>query len=304
MQTNPSPLIVLNALLYYLIIIPVSSLPFFILYRLSDGLYYLFFYLLGYRKKVVFQNLKNAFPELNEKERLKIAKKFYRHFCDLFVESLKVFTISEKSVKQRMQMVNPELVNHYFQQGRSVILAGGHYNNWELFAVAIDDLVQHHCIAIYKPLSNKFFDARMRETRGKYGLEMISTKSIKALFEKRSGELNAVIFGADQSPGNPRSAYWMEFLKQDTGVLFGTEKYAREFNIPVLYGRILKLKRGYYTFEVVPVCDDPAAMEYGAITEAHTRLLEQDIRKDPAYWLWSHRRWKHKRPAAHVNAPV
>ena len=201
-------------------------------------------------------------------------------------------------------MVNPEVVDKYFNEGRSIILAGGHYNNWELFAVAIDDLVKHHCIAIYKPLNNKFFDEKMRETRGKYGLEMISTKAIKAIFEKRAGELNAVIFGADQSPGNPKSAYWMNFLNQDTGVLFGTEKYAREFNMPVLYGRILKLKRGHYTFEVIPVCDDPASMPYGAITEAHTRLLEKDIENEPAYWLWSHRRWKHKRPVEHVNEPA
>lgn len=196
-----------------------------------------------------------------------------------------------------MQFSNPEVVNEYFKQGKSVIISGGHYNNWELFAVAIDELILHHCIAIYKPLNNKFFDNKMKETRGKYGLEMVSTKAIRSLFEERNGELNAVIFGSDQSPGNPRSAYWMEFLNQDTGVLFGTEKYAREYNLPVVYGRINKLKRGHYSFEVVPVCDDPSTIPYGAITEAHTRMLEADIKNAPEYWLWSHRRWKHKRPA-------
>jgi KDO2-lipid IV(A) lauroyltransferase len=287
----------LNALLYYLVIIPVSTLPFFVLYRLSDGLYFLFYYVLGYRKKVVLANIRNSFPDKSREEHTQIAKRFYRHFCDLFVESLKVFTISKSSVLKRMKIRNPEVVDKYYSEGRSVIIAGGHYNNWELFAVAIDDLIKHHCIAIYKPLSNKFFDQKMRSTRGKYGLEMVSTKSIKSLFEQRAGELNAIIFGADQSPGNPRSAYWMEFLHQDTGVLFGTEKYAREFNLPVIYGRILKTRRGHYEFEVVLVCDDPSTMPYGAITEAHTRLLEKDINNDPAYWLWSHRRWKHKRPA-------
>jgi KDO2-lipid IV(A) lauroyltransferase len=212
------------------------------------------------------------------------------------VESLKLFTISKKSVLARLQVVNPELADKYFANGKSVIFVGGHYNNWELLAVAIDAQLKHHCVALYKPLTNKFFDIQMRKTRGKFGLEMVSIREARSFFENRKSELNAVIFGSDQSPGNPERAYWMKFLNQDTAVLFGAEKFAKEYNIPVLYGHINKIRRGYYTFELELITDDPKSMPYGAITEAHTRILEKDINREPQYWLWSHRRWKHKKP--------
>lgn len=259
-------------------------------------MYYLFFYLIGYRKKVVSGNIQRSFPQLSVKEQLKITKGFYRHFCDLFVESIKLFTISKKSVLDRLKVVNPELANHYFSEGRSIILVGGHYNNWELLAVAIDEQLKHHCVALYKPLNNQFFDERMRRTRGKFGLEMISIRDARNFFESRKTELNAVIFGSDQSPGNPEKGYWMKFLNQDTSVLFGAEKYAKDFNLPVLYGRINKIRRGHYTFELELITDQPDSMPHGAITEAHTKLLEKDIIHKPDYWLWSHRRWKHKKP--------
>lgn len=282
--------------LYYLVILPVSALPFFILYRLSDLLFVVFYYLIGYRKKIIAGNIQRSFPEKSAAEQKKIVKAFYRHFCDLIVESLKVFSITREQVEERMKFVNPEVVNRYFEQGKSVILAGGHYNNWELFAVAIDQAVKHQSIAIYKPLSNKFFDVKMRSTRSKYGLEMISIKDVKSVFEKNKGALTLTIFGADQSPGNVKKAYWTKFLQQDTAVLFGTEKFAKEYNYPVIFGCIHKISRGHYSVEFRELVDQPAAAPYGAITEAHTKMLEQDILQKPEFWLWSHRRWKHKRP--------
>jgi KDO2-lipid IV(A) lauroyltransferase len=289
-------MIVFNALLYYLVIIPVSLLPFPLLYALSDGLYILFYYMLGYRKKVVLQNIRNSFPDKTEKEHIEICKKFYRHFCDLVVESLKTFTISEKEVLKRVIFTNPEVIDKYFDQKRSVIIAGGHYNNWELFAVAVDALIKHKTVGIYKPLSNKYFDGKMRGTRSKYGLEMISTKEVKPFFDTHINVLTATIFGIDQSPSNPNNAYWMKFLNQDTGVLFGSEKFAKEYNYPVVYGRINKLKRGHYSLDFTVVTDTPTETAYGEITEKITLLLEKDIEAIPQYWLWTHRRWKHKRP--------
>ncbi|MES2395371.1 MAG: lysophospholipid acyltransferase family protein [Bacteroidota bacterium] len=289
-------MIVFNALLYYLVIIPVSLLPFPLLYALSDGLYILFYYMLGYRKKVVLQNIRNSFPDKTEKEHIEICKKFYRHFCDLVVESLKTFTISEKEVLKRVICTNPEVIDKYFDQKRSVIIAGGHYNNWELFAVAVDALIKHKTVGIYKPLSNKYFDGKMRGTRSKYGLEMISTKEVKPFFDKHINVLTATIFGTDQSPSNPNNAYWMKFLNQDTGVLFGAEKFAKEYNYPVVYGRLNKLKRGHYSLDFTDVTETPTETAYGEITEKITLLLEKDIEAIPQYWLWTHRRWKHKRP--------
>jgi Kdo2-lipid IVA lauroyltransferase/acyltransferase len=285
-----------NNLLYYLVIIPISRLPYPLLYGVSDLLFVLFYYILGYRKKIVLKNIQRSFPNKTTSEHSAICKEFYHHFCDLILESLKVFTISEKEVKERMVFKNPGLVNRYFERGQSMILAGGHYNNWELFAVGIDAAIKHPAIAIYKPLSNLFFDKKMRVTRGKYGLRMIATKAVKEVMDMEKNNLSMTIFGIDQSPGNPAKCYWTTFLNQDTGVLFGAEKYAKEYNYPVVFGHITKEKRGFYTFEFIEVSDHPRDTRFGEITEKVTRLIEADILQKPEHWLWSHKRWKHKRP--------
>ena len=244
------------------------------------------------------QNIRNSFPEKNSTEQKEIAKKFYHHFCDLIVESLKIFTISESEIHERFVCRNPDVVNKYFKENKSVIIAGGHYNNWELFAVAIDEIISHQSVGIYKPLTNKFFDSKMQETRSKYGLKMISTKSVKLFFELEKNNLTATIFAIDQSPSNPENCYWIKFLNQDSAVLSGTERYAVEYNYPVIFGRAYKPKRGYYILEFEEVSIKPQQTSKGEITEKVTRLLEKDILEAPQYWLWSHRRWKHKRPAA------
>ncbi|MBP7245039.1 MAG: lysophospholipid acyltransferase family protein [Bacteroidia bacterium] len=286
----------ISALFYYLIILPISALPYFVLYRISDFLYILFFYVLGYRKNVIVGNIKRSFPEKSGIDHIDIAKKFYAHFCDLIVESLKVFSISESQVQRRMKFVNPEVMNRYFDEGKSVIMAGGHFNNWELFAVAIDSAIKHNSIAIYKPLSNQFFDVKMRATRGKYGLRMIAIKDVKKVFDETQHEVSTFIFGTDQSPGNVKKAYWMNFLNQETAVLFGAEKFAKDYNYPVVFCCIHKVRRGFYEVEFRNLVADPAACEFGEITQLHTQMLEKDILNAPPYWLWSHRRWKKKRP--------
>ena len=289
---------ILNNLFYYGVIIPISLLPYPLLYGLSNFMYYIMFYIVGYRKKVVFQNIRNSFPDKTHSKHVEIAKKYYRHFCDLSLESLKVFTISEKEVRNRMLLKNPEVVNHYFNQGKSVVVAGGHYNNWELFAVAVASMIRHEAIAIYKPFTSKYFDQKMRATRSKYGLRMISTKTVKDVFESEKSKLTATIFGVDQSPPFADKCHWMTFLNQDTGVLFGLEKYAKEYDYPVVFCRINKERRGYYSFEFEDVSDQPNQTNHGEITEKVTRILESDILKKPEFWLWSHKRWKHKRPAS------
>lgn len=286
----------LNFLFFYGVLIPISYLPYSVLYFVSDGLYMVIYKLVGYRKKVVFQNIANSFPQKTNEEHLQIVNAFYKHLCDLVVESIKGFTISEESVKQRMKVINPEYIDRFFDQGQSVILAGGHYNNWELFAVAIDAPIKHKAVALYKPLSNKFFDEKMRSSRSKYGLEMISTKAAREEFEK-TDHLRVIILGVDQFPGRSTNCYWSTFLNQDTAMIFGTEKYAKEYNYPVLYGRINKVKRGHYTFEFSNAIDEPQQTGYGEITRTINHLLERDIIRRPEFWLWSHKRWKHKRPA-------
>jgi KDO2-lipid IV(A) lauroyltransferase len=278
-----------------LFLIPISLLPFPLLYLLSDFLFFIFYSLLGYRKKIVVSNITNSFPEKSKQEVNEITKLFYKHFCDVIVESLKSFTISDAQISKRMILKNPELLNSYYDKKQSVILAGGHYNNWEWIAVALDKQMKHQSIAIYKTLSNKFFDEKMRSTRGKFGLLMVSTKLVAETFSKFKNELTATIFAIDQSPSNPKKCYWMNFLNQDTPVLFGTEKFSKDYNQPVLFGTITKVKRGFYQIEFQTVTDNPTNTAHGYITETTTKLLEAEIIKAPQYWLWTHRRWKHKR---------
>lgn len=285
----------LTAALYYLIIIPFSWLPLAVTYRIADLLYVVFFHITGYRKKVVYDNMKRSFPEKSEAEIQKLMKAFYSHFTDLFVESLHLFSISEREAKERFVFKNPEIFHKHFSEGRNVILAGGHYNNWEMFAVTVAAAMKHKTIALYKPLSSMFFDKKMRETRGKYGLNLVSTKKVKELFTEMIKEPSMVIFATDQSPRNPNKAHWTTFLNQDTAVLFGTEKYAIEYDCPVYYGRILKVSRGHYVIDFKLVTEHPRDTQTGEITEAHTRMLEADILREPQYWLWSHRRWKHRK---------
>jgi len=288
-------MIFFSLLLYYCILIPVSLLPFRVLYFLSDVMYVIMYRILGYRKKVVYNNIRNSFPHETREYHFRIMNEFYHHLCDLVVESIKVFTISEQAVLERMICRNPEVFNRYFEENRSVIIAGGHFNNWELFAVAVHRFIRHRPVGIYQPLTSKFFDRKMRETRGKFGLEMLSTKKVKQFFEDEKSSLTATIFAIDQSPGSGKNSYWLNFLNQETAVSFGMEKYAAEYNYPVIFGRLNKLKRGHYELEFEELSSDPASLPYGHLTEKATTILEADILKAPQYWLWSHRRWKKKR---------
>jgi KDO2-lipid IV(A) lauroyltransferase len=285
-----------NYLLYYLVILPISILPYPVLYLVSDFFRFFIYHVFGYRKKVVFANLRNSFPEKSEKEIKKIARVFYKHFCDIVFESLKCFTISEKSLRKRMVFRNPELVNAYYDKGQSIIMVGGHYNNWELWAVAVGLHVKHKNLGIYKPLKNVFFDKKMKKTRQRFGILMIPIKAVKKYFEDGSGTPISTIFASDQSPGKAKKAHWMEFLNQDTGVPFGAEKYAKEYNLPVVFGIIYRMKRGHYEVEFTTITDQPQETRKGEITETFTKMLEADIRKDPPFWLWTHKRWKRKRP--------
>lgn len=289
-------MIILNYLFYYLIILPLSHLPYRVLYLISDLVYFFIYRIFGYRKKVVKENIIRSFPEKSPPEIDKIMRGFYHHLADLIIESLAIFTISKQEVQRRMKFIPNPSIQKYFDDRRSIIIAGGHYNCWELFAVAIDDLIPHQAIAIYTTLSNAFFDKKMKESRSKYGLEMISTRQILHELSNRTDELTATIFAIDQSPGNPKKSYWTQFLHQDTAVAFGTEKTAKKYNSPVYYCRINKVKRGYYQLELELVTDDPVSTEHGYLTERLTQMLEADIRRQPEFWLWSHRRWKHKKP--------
>jgi len=287
------PFATMNKLIYYLLLVPISRLPFIILYGVSNVLYFIIYPVFGYRQIVVRKNLTLSFPKKSIAEIREIEKAFYRHLCDLVVESIKNFTISETASKKRMKIVNPKLLESYFNQGKSVILVGGHYNNWELFALAIPGQIKHTPLALYSPLRNKFWNERITSSRSKYGLHMLRIDSILQKMKSQKKEQFAVIFGSDQSPKKSQLAHFTSFLNQETAVAYGAERMAREFDIPIIAGSNLKVSRGHYKVIYTLISDDHSKFKKGEITTAFTELLEKDILGAPQYWLWSHRRWKH-----------
>lgn len=290
----------MGRIVFYFLIKPLSLLPLRVSYLLSDLLFLILYYLLRYRRKVVFANLRNSFPGKSPKEVEAIARKSYRHLCDLMLEFIHIFSISEKELIQRCKIRNPELLEEIYREGKSIIIASGHYNNWELAAVAFDLQASHQSVGIYKPLGNAYLDEKLRQSRSRFGLEMIPNRETKAFFAENTHRLTATMLATDQSPSNNINAFWTQFLNQDTAVLFGTEKYAKAYNYPVVYGHIYKIRRGFYEIEFEVLENNPAGAAYGEITEKHTRILEKDIQQAPQYWLWTHKRWKRKRPAGEV----
>ena len=284
----------ITKIFYYILILPLSLLPYPLLYLISDIIFLIMYRVIGYRKEVVLANLRNSFPNKSKQELKKIMSDFYRHLCDIIMESVKGFTISEKQLRKRLIIKNPEFSNYFADKRQSIIFVGGHYNNWEICAQAFAMYSNHKCIGIYKPLSNAFINDKIYTSRSKYGMHLISMKQTKKSFED-GDEPKAIVFGSDQNPANPKRAHWVQFLNQDTGVLFGVERYAKEYDWPVVFVSINKKKRGYYEVEYSLVTDKPNKEPHGKITEDFTKRLEQDIINQPQYWLWSHKRWKNKR---------
>lgn len=285
-----------NRLLYYLLILPISHLPYPALYLFSDLAFVLIFYVFKYRRKVVSENITNSFPAKDSSEIREIERRFYHHFCDLIVETLKGFTVSRNQVRARFAIRNPEVADVYCEQGKNVVFVGGHFNNWEVLAQGVGYEIKHLPIGLYKALHNVYLDSKMKSTRERGRLIMVPTTEASTSFETDYGEPAGIIFGIDQSPSNTARSYWMTFLNQDTPVSYGAEKYAKAYDLPVIYCTIHKVKRGHYEGELHLITEDSTNEPYGAILEKSTAKLEDDIKANPEFWLWTHRRWKAKRP--------
>ncbi len=275
----------------------VSILPFWLLYLISDGLYIIFYYLIGYRKKVVLLNLRNSFPEKSEEEITILSKKFYRYFCDLILESLKTLTVSREQVRKHVVFSDAAVATFkkYNESKQSIILVMGHMGNWELAGAGFSQLVSSPKLYIlYHPLSNKRFDQLVYHMRTRLGNGLYAmNESLRGMLRDRD-KVTATAFIADQTP-SPEGAYWTTFLHQDTPVFKGTEKLATKLNYPVLYVSVFRTKRGVYTIDLELLTDHPKGCQENEISEKHTRRLEKDILIQPEIWLWTHKRWKHKR---------
>lgn len=271
-----------------------SLLPFWVMYVVSDVLYVFFYYLIHYRRWVVYENLKNSFPEKSEKEIHQIKRKFYRHLCDLIVETIKSVSISEKQLRKRVVLTNPEVITKYYAQGRSLVAIGGHYCNWEWAGQNFPFYTDKKFLIVYKPLSNAIFDRFFQQVRARFGtIPVAMSRAMRELARLRDVQPAIALLG-DQTPSREELDYFIDFLNQKTPVFLGVEKIARTTNSVVLYYDMRKVKRGYYTYTLYPLFEEPKQTEEYEITKAHVKFLENIIKRDPAYWLWSHRRWKFK----------
>lgn len=275
-----------------------SRLPYGALHGISALVAVLASKVFGYRRTVIRSNIERSFPDRSTAEQRRIERDYYRHFADITLESIKNFTITDSEARSRMEHVGVEAFNPYMQAGRSVLIAGGHFNNWELYAMTANQNVPHDVMAVYKRLSNPTMDEEVRASRQRFGLEMVRTVDAQAWMDKHAqgGRPKAVVMGFDQSPADPRKSWWNCFLGQETAWYFGLEKWARQYDMPVIYGHIRKSKRGVYITNYELVTDAPRTLPEGAVLQRCIDLLEKDIIETPHQWLWSHKRWKHSRP--------
>lgn len=277
----------------------ISWLPFRLLYCLSNVLYLLVYKLLGYRKQVVLSNLKNAFPDKSAAEIEAICRGFYRYFCDLSLETIKLLSISRASLLSRMNADNLALLEKYQREQQSVILVLGHMGNWEFGGAYLSLQNIPKLYAIYHPLVNPGFDQLMIKMRTRFGAGVYPMKRALRGMLKNKHETTATAFIADQTPGR-KNAHWMTFLNQETAVFKGTEIIATKLDYPVIYVSVQKQRRGHYNLGCELLAEHPRQLAENELTELHTRRLEQDIIERPETWLWTHRRWK-RRPQINSN---
>lgn len=285
------------ALFMYYIIFSIcylfSLLPLKVLYFISNGIYLLIYYVAGYRKKVVFQNLQQAFPEKSEEEIVGIARRFYHNLVDMIVETIKLMSISPAALKNRFT-ADISLFDELQKQGKAFQVHLGHSFNWEWANLYIKLLTTQPFLVTYMPLSSKNANRLFRYIRSRFGSILIPSTDVLRAMQPWKGKPYLSILVADQNPGKVRRAYWFPFMNKMTAFYKGPELSARRDDIPVVYGEIKKIKRGYYSIKLKLISEYPQKEKEGFITESFVLLLEQSIREQPENWLWSHRRWKHE----------
>lgn len=293
----------MQAISYYLaypFIYLLGHLPFPALYAVSDFCAF-FIRIVGYRRQVIYANLRNSFPEKSEREIRDITHDYYHYMVDLTLESFKMMHLTEAEVKRHIQLTNPDVSRLFFEKKQSIILALGHFGNWEWYGQCFQLQASHQMVIIYRPLSHKYFDRMMQRLRTRFGLEITTMKlSLRTMLANRN-RITATAFVGDQAA--PATEHWMIFLNQETSVYTGIEKMARKFNYPVVYMHPTRRARGYYTLTLEVLVEDPSRTSDNEITEIYTRRLEKDIRENPLIWLWSHKRWKNRRPD-HIPKPL
>ena len=279
------------------LLIVLSHLPFWVLYRFSDVLYFLMRYIVKYRFKVINENLNFAFPEKPKEEISQIRNKFYRHICDVIFESIKLYSISDKEMEKRMVIKGAEAANIFFDNGRSIITMAMHHNNWE-WTSFVQSKIKHQTLDIYNPVrGNNAMENFLLHNRHKWGCICIPVhKTARSVIEYNAkGILTALWLAADQTPP-ATSKFWTIFLNRETPFFQGPEKIAASTNQPVFFQHTKKTGRGKYCIEYTLLFENPKEIDQKEILLTYVRTAEKIIQQEPEYYLWSHRRWKHKRP--------
>ena len=280
----------------------VAVLPFWILYLKSDFLSFILFYVIKYRKKVVFENLHNAFPEKTAQEINQIARKYYRALADLIFETIKLGHLSKAQLMKRVKVNNADLLNELYNKQKSALLIMGHCGNWEWASPVITFFTKHTCYGMAKPLSDPFFERYMMSLRTKFNPDsIIHFKRFFRMMVENRKNISAYLMAGDQTPTKDEITYWTPFLNQETAVFLGAEKIAKALDIPIIFMDIQRIGRMRYEVTLSLITDKPKETSEFEITEKHVRLLENAIRLHPENWLWSHRRWKHKRTNINPN---
>jgi len=275
----------------------LAKFPFWFIYFLSDIFYWFVYYVVGYRKKVVIKNLKNAFPEKSEIEITAISKKYFRHFADLTLETIKMRGMKPADFEERMKVTNADLVNRYFENGKSVMVLTMHYNNWE-WGTYLSVHLKHNCLAVYKPLQNVLFDRFMNKTRSKFGTHLVKNDQIlrRVLQAEKQNKPVFIWLAGDQTPPEFHK-FWFRFLNQDAMFYPGPAFISKRFNQPVFFQKTEKTERGKYQITFELLFENPAQFSETEIIKTYIQRMEEVIREQPVFYLWSHKRWKHKRPA-------
>jgi KDO2-lipid IV(A) lauroyltransferase len=276
----------------------MTLLPLSVLYIFSDLLFLVLYYFPSYRREVVAANLKNSFPEKTSEELRIIEKKFYRHLADLIIETLKLTHMGKAEQMRRFSYSNLEIIDKLREEKRDIIAVLGHYNNWE-WPTLLPFYLKYKTIIIFKPLQNKYFNRFINNQRSKHGIVLTPTHNvIRDIIINRKNNINTLsVFISDQIPALGDIRYWTTFLNQDTAVFTGAGKIAAKYDMAIVFFHIQKVKRGYYNLDIELLFDHTAGLSETEITDGHVRKLEEIIIAKPEYWIWSHRRWKHKKPA-------
>ena len=279
-----------------------SKLPFFVLYGISDFAYFIIYRIVGYRKKVVFENLQNSFPEKTDEEIKHITQNFYKHIADLFIEFLKGYSITKEQINERVKVVNIEILKKYTDKNQSIIIVTGHISNWEWLLHPLN-LSGIPMDIIYQRLSSPLFNKLTLFIRSRFSVTpLIEKKETLRKTIERKDITRALVMGSDQSPQNWKLAYWTTFLNQDSGFFTGTERIARKLDYPVIFSEMRRISRGYYEIEFTEIASPTEfnSLPMGEITERFVRILDKSIQQFPADYLWSHRRWKHKKTRENI----